>query len=639
MIALAIHEQRNFSLGTGTESHKGAQNTSQETSSNFSVNDASMDIANDIPGVFPSKRHAIAQVWTLNSFDATSILGDPAAVEKTLSAADRACVEVYAEDMRAGRWMMNGQPIVVEKIGIDQWRVINGRKRLLALQKAKTTIPTILVIIWPKNQKNKVHSLDTIIDAHRKRRASDYVSMLNPTAPRVIAAALQYIWAWRSGTWKRGLATTSQLLDVYHRMPGIHKSYDAISNKYNEIKGPRPILVAWHAMLSVVDAKDSEEFFKGVHDFSALASRDPRRILGIRLAGIVDGEATISKQTLHALIAKAWNAWRRSEKISSLRMAPNEPMPTIEGWSGLPEIDESNAVPREIDRLFDVKQALDVKNVTASVVTVTPEGARNLLKMNTWNRKPSLAMVQRYMRDMRDDRWLFSGSSIVISDKGRLLDGQQRLMALEMIEKPQDFVLVRGVNEAAFSSIDSASVRGFAKILEGMGMPRPRFLAGATVFLWRIQSGAYHSGNNPSPAELMEIFAQHRHGLKLAVERRGGDTLTGLTPSVSTILDYITFTESPQMAPTFWAKLNGIGEFKEGDPVLALRRKLERNRIGGEVGKAPPRALLLWAMTAWRAHLKGNTIKSLWPLTVEEAFKGFLKAIKESQLQAEANQK
>ena len=629
MIAFTAHGSQNVSLGTDElENHKLSNFSINELNEFTEFNETSLDIIKDIPGVFPSKRHAIAQVWTLNSFDATSILGDPAAVEKTLSVSERACVEVYAEDMRAGRWMMNGQPIVVEKFGVDQWRVINGRKRLLALQKAQTTIPTVLVILWPETQKRQFHSLDTIIDAHRKRRASDYVSMLNPTAPRVIAAALQYIWAWRNGTWKRGLATTSQLLDVYHRMPGIHESYDAISNKFNEIKGPRPVLVAWHAMLSVVDPKGSEEFFKGVHDFSNLPPRDPRRVLGIRLAGIVDGEATISKQTLHALIAKAWNAWRQNEKISSLRMAPNEPMPTIEGWDGLPEVADSNALPREIDRLFDVKQALDIKNITASVVTVTPEGAKNLLKMNTWNRKPSLAMVQRYMRDMRDDRWLFSGSSIVISDKDRLLDGQQRLMALEMIEKPQDFVLVRGVNEAAFGSIDSASVRGFAKILEGMGMPRPRFLAGATVFLWRILSGAYNGGNPPSPAELMEIFEQHRPGLKLAVERRGGDTLIGLTPSVSTILDYITFTESPQRAPTFWAKLNGIGEFKEGDPVLALRRKLERNRIGGEVGRAPPRALLLWAMTAWRAYLKGKTIKSLWPLTVEEAFKDFRKAIK-----------
>ena len=632
MIAFTAHGSQNVSLGTDEmENHKLSNfsiNEFNELNEFTEFNETSLDIIKDIPGVFPSKRHAIAQVWTLNSFDATSILGDPAAVEKTLSVSERACVEVYAEDMRAGRWMMNGQPIVVEKFGVDQWRVINGRKRLLALQKAQTTIPTVLVILWPETQKRQFHSLDTIIDAHRKRRASDYVSMLNPTAPRVIAAALQYIWAWRNGTWKRGLATTSQLLDVYHRMPGIHESYDAISNKFNEIKGPRPVLVAWHAMLSVVDPKGSEEFFKGVHDFSNLPPRDPRRVLGIRLAGIVDGEATISKQTLHALIAKAWNAWRQNEKISSLRMAPNEPMPTIEGWDGLPEVADSNALPREIDRLFDVKQALDIKNVTASVVTVTPEGAKNLLKMNTWNRKPSLAMVQRYMRDMRDDRWLFSGSSIVISDKDRLLDGQQRLMALEMIEKPQDFVLVRGVNEAAFGSIDSASVRGFAKILEGMGMPRPRFLAGATVFLWRILSGAYNGGNPPSPAELMEIFEQHRPGLKLAVERRGGDTLIGLTASVSTILDYITFTESPQRAPTFWAKLNGIGEFKEGDPVLALRRKLERNRIGGEVGRAPPRALLLWAMTAWRAYLKGKTIKSFWPLTVEEAFKDFRKAIK-----------
>jgi hypothetical protein len=607
---------------------QGGKDAPAASSSDSTAIGANVDLAKDIPGVLPAKRDAIAQVRKLTSIDALSLLGDPDAVEKTLSAADRACVEAYAEDMRAGRWMMNGQPIVVETVEIGRWRVLNGRKRLLALHKAKATIPTVLVILGRNAKGERRQSLDTAIDAHRMRRAGDYVSMLNPTAPRVIAAALQYIWAWRDGTWKRGLATTSRMLDVYHRMPDIHGSYEKISKEFHDIKGPRPMLVAWHAMLNMVDPKGAEEFFKGVHDFSGLTARDPRRVLAIRLAGIADGEATVSKQTLHALIAKAWNAWRRGEKISSLRMAPNEAMPSIEGWRGLPEVGASGATARELDRLFEVERALHVEGVTASIVTVTPEGAKNLLTMNTWNRKPSIATVRRYMRDMRAGRWLFSGSSLVISDKGRLLDGQQRLMALRALAEPHDFVLVRGVNEAAFGSVDNAGTRGFAKILDGMGMPRARYLAGATVFLWRIESGAYHGGDIPSPAELLEIFERHRAGMKLAVERRGGDNLTGLTPSVSTILDYITFTESPNLAPAFWAKLNGIGEFKEGDPVLALRRKLERNRAGSEVGKAPPRDLLLWAMTAWRAYLKGESIRSLRPLSVEDAFKGFRKAIK-----------
>jgi hypothetical protein len=630
MITSGNHEPQlraSLPLKKGEKIRKGGQEAPASVSRDVVVAGTNAEIAREIPGVLPAKRDAVAQVRKLTSIDALSILGDPDAFEKTLSAADKACVEAYVEDMRAGRWMLNGQPIVVEAVDIGRWRVINGRKRLLALHKAKATIPTVMVILGRGSSAGRHQSLDTAVDAHRMRRAGDYVSMLNPTAPRVIAAALQYIWAWRDGAWKRGLATTRQMLDVWHRLPGIHGSYEKISKEYHDIKGPRPILVAWHTMLSSIDANAAEEFFKGVHDFSGLAARDPRRVLAIRLAGIADGEATVSKQTLHALIAKAWNAWRRGERLSSLRMVQNEAMPTIEGWRGLPDVGASGAKSRELDRLFDVEQALAVKDVTASIVTVTSEGAKNLLTINTWNRKPSMATVRRYMRDMRAERWLFSGSSIVISDKGRLLDGQQRLMALRMVGEPQDFVLVRGVNEAAFGSIDSAGTRGFAKILDGMGMPRARALAGAVVFLWRIESGAYHGGDIPSPAELLEIFERHRAGMKLAVERRGGDTLTGLTPSVSTILDYITFTESPSLAPAFWAKLNGIGDFKEGDPVLALRRKLERNRSGSEVGKAPPRDLLLWAMTAWRAYLKGETIRSLRPLGVEDAFKGFRKAI------------
>lgn len=65
------------------------------------------------------------------------------------------------------------------------------------------------------------------------------------------------------------------------------------------------------------------------------------------------------------------------------------------------------------------------------VVTVTPQMAKMWLDLhNTDNfRKPTNSSIDQYAEDMRDGRWQLNGESIVFSDDGVLLNGQNRLYA------------------------------------------------------------------------------------------------------------------------------------------------------------------------------------------------------------------
>jgi hypothetical protein len=60
---------------------------------------------------------------------------------------------------------------------------------------------------------------------------------------------------------------------------------------------------------------------------------------------------------------------------------------------------------------------------------ITPEMAKNILENNSHNRKISKSRVAKFKEEILNGYWLYNGESIVVSETGRLLDGQHRLLA------------------------------------------------------------------------------------------------------------------------------------------------------------------------------------------------------------------
>jgi len=89
--------------------------------------------------------------------------------------------------------------------------------------------------------------------------------------------------------------------------------------------------------------------------------------------------------------------------------------------------------------------------------TITPEVAASMLANNAKNRPISRFHVEKLAAAMKRGEWDLNGTTIKIAATGRLLDGQHRLTACVESRCPFDTLVVYGLPESSFSTIDQIS--------------------------------------------------------------------------------------------------------------------------------------------------------------------------------------
>lgn len=82
----------------------------------------------------------------------------------------------------------------------------------------------------------------------------------------------------------------------------------------------------------------------------------------------------------------------------------------------------------------------------AIVETITPEKARVFLKGNTNNRNLNQHAVRKFASDIKNGLWQENGEAIVVAKDGTLKDGQHRLNAVCLANKPIRSLVVYDVD-------------------------------------------------------------------------------------------------------------------------------------------------------------------------------------------------
>lgn len=108
--------------------------------------------------------------------------------------------------------------------------------------------------------------------------------------------------------------------------------------------------------------------------------------------------------------------------------------------------------------------------LTTKTTVINPQMAKAMLANNQGNRAVMKRVVSKYAADMTDGRWALNGATIVVSPSGRILDGQHRLMACVEANVPFQAMIVEGVEEDAFKTIDGGTPRTAAVIASMHGI-------------------------------------------------------------------------------------------------------------------------------------------------------------------------
>ena len=166
-------------------------------------------------------------------------------------------------------------------------------------------------------------------------------------------------------------------------------------------------------------------------------------------------------------------------------------------------------------------------SVSMERIVLTPAMAERLLAGNTRNR----AVIKSYLKNMEQvlvrNEWRFNGEPIIISSAGRVLDGQHRLIACVNTGVSIDTLLVRGVDESVFPTIDRGISRTVGNVLSIEGVDNYNSVAASLKVLHGFCStggqiydgGGWTGGFSASVA--LEFLEKHG-GIKDSVRKSNG---------------------------------------------------------------------------------------------------------------------
>ncbi len=508
---------------------------------------------------------------------------------------DPKLIRAYGDDMRAGRWLTNGASIVISSDG----RVLDGRMRILASVQSQCSFKTLVV------EGVEVSAFETI-DSVRKRKLADFLSIRKVQHGRALGAALKIIWLYMNGCVGDGrTVSTITLLDMIESHPEIRDSI--LPGLRATPLVPHGPAIALHYLFSLSDPAKCDAFYRQLAGEVPVRPGMPVFHLRKVLSELRD-IGGIRRQTYILTVAvKAWNAFYHDREIKLLKVDPGrEAFPKITGLTDFTGVVDGAGPLFERD--VEVKSG-NADDLRASVELIDAAVAEKLLSNNELNRKISGVVVDKYARDMRDGRWRLNGQTIKISASGKLMDGQHRLEAVKKAGRPFYAIVVRGVPETAFGSLDVGRRRALGEVLRDQGETNTSILASGLRWFWMFKYGYVLSANiSPTNGELLEVLAKNpgiRDSVKFTSQIR--EIMGG---GLAAALHYRFGRIEPALADEFFSRLIDGIDLSAVSPIYHLRERLLRTRAVYRIRISDGERAAL-AIKAWNAFKEHRPLQIL----------------------------
>lgn len=272
----------------------------------------------------------------------------------------------------------------------------------------------------------------------------------------------------------------------------------------------------------------------------------------------------------------------------------------------------TNPIPEYIRQ--HVKEELSWAGFRVAVVQTTPELASKILAKNTKNRPISRASVSKYIAEMENGNWLFTGDPIRIHLNGRLLDGQHRLTAISEAGITFPILMVFGLEDEEQFAMDQGRKRSAGDQLGIAGYDHGALLASTIKWVILYDNDALFVENMRQLA-MTTVPEIHRY----AQEHPGVGELVGLIskeayksylpPSLVCAAAVIFARINPEEALDFVSKLGSGAGIREDSGILALRNRAINNRANKR--RENDRDMLGLLIRVWNAERRGRSISKL----------------------------
>jgi hypothetical protein len=233
-------------------------------------------------------------------------------------------VSFLAKQIKAGKWMQNGESIKFDKDG----NLLDGQHRLSACVAANAPIVTLVTTGLSKES-------FTTIDTGKKRHAGDVLSIHDIKNPNNVSGASRYVLNYKSGTYSKNNSSnnpTNQDVLEFVKNTNISKVVEDALSIYR--KSARNLTVKMIAGLMFIFLETSSQddvriFFEKVCIGLGLSDSEPEFALKRVLDKDKIAKRKMTQREKSALIIKAWNASKKGKKVKVLlfRKDGNFPKP------------------------------------------------------------------------------------------------------------------------------------------------------------------------------------------------------------------------------------------------------------------------------------------------------------------------
>lgn len=256
---------------------------------------------------------------------------------------------------------------------------------------------------------------------------------------------------------------------------------------------------------------------------------------------------------------------------------------------------------------------LQYGKLSAEFVHITPAMASEWLEpdINGHNR-PMKPKRYGFARDMRLGNWQFNGDTVCFAWDGTLLDGQNRLWAIEDSETTQLTLVVRGLDVPAQDTMDQGTPRSHGDIFHLAGAQNANYLASILTLLVPLANGqGWARSYAATYAEKKSLLDRNPDAIIDAVDiaNRGRHTIPA-APSAIGAAYYLAAQVNKSAADEFFNDklIKQLGH-REGEPARALLNRFAKHRTDKtRIDADEVIRLTLIAYNHWR---KGNTISKV----------------------------